>query len=342
MLQLQFVAASNLSPPVFQVSYNLKILTTALVSVLLLKRRLSRTKWLALFFLAAGVGIVQLQSSTGAGTKQDHEMDQFAGMLAVACGCMTSGLAGVYFEMVLKGSKVDLWTRNCQLSFFSMLPALAPILLPNFSLFPSSTPHAPPPPAQAIFANFGFWAWAVVLTQVLGGLITALVIKYSDNILKGFATSLAIILSFCTGVVLFNFQVTTSFLVGTTVVVGATYLYNLPDARPSHVLHDYPLPVPSNLARPPAYAAHRHDYDPDTQQPLSALRSGNFAPPMHRRAHIMGSSTPDINIGFGSQEETFDFTSDGFAEANLFKGAEGKEAPRSPMMRSVTPKMGTP
>lgn len=339
------MAASNLSPPVFQVSYNLKILTTALVSVILLKRRLSRNKWLALFFLAAGVGIVQLQSSTGAGTKQDHEMDQVAGMLAVACGCMTSGLAGVYFEMVLKGSKVDLWTRNCQLSFFSMLPALAPILLPNFSLFPSSTPHAqPPPPAQAIFANFGFWAWAVVLTQVLGGLITALVIKYSDNILKGFATSLAIILSFCTGVILFDFQVTTSFLVGTSVVVGATYLYNLPDARPSHLLHDYPPSLSSSFAAgPPAYAAHRHDYDPNSQQPLSAIRSSGYAPPVHRRANITGTSTPDIHIGFGGVEEPFDFgQSNGFAEANLHKVAEGREAPRSPMMRSVTPKMGTP
>lgn len=45
-----------------------------------------------------------------------------------------------------------------------------------------------------------FWVhWAVkhsVLSpQALGGLVVAMVIKYADNILKGFATSLSIIIS---------------------------------------------------------------------------------------------------------------------------------------------------
>lgn len=35
----------------------------------------------------------------------------------------------------------------------------------------------------------------VVCVQALGGLIVAMVIKYADNILKGFATSLSIIIS---------------------------------------------------------------------------------------------------------------------------------------------------
>lgn len=35
----------------------------------------------------------------------------------------------------------------------------------------------------------------VVYVQALGGLVVAMVIKYADNILKGFATSLSIIIS---------------------------------------------------------------------------------------------------------------------------------------------------
>lgn len=221
---LQFVAAANLDVPTFQVTYNLKILTTALFSVILLKRRLSSKKWLALLCLAAGVGIVQLQSATRS-EGGSHQMNPTKGLLSVAFACITSGLAGVYFEMVLKGSRTDLWIRNAQLSFFSLIPALVPILLPEFTLFsiplPPSTYVAP---RQAIFAHFGFWAWAVVLTQVLGGLVTALVIKYSDNIMKGFATSLAIVISFMAGVLLFDFDVTGSFLIGSAVVVSATYL----------------------------------------------------------------------------------------------------------------------
>lgn len=57
----------------------------------------------------------------------------------------------------------------------------------------------------------------------------------SDNIMKGFATSLAIVLSFCAGIVLFDFQVTLSFLVGTCMVVASTYMYNSPDGGSLHL-----------------------------------------------------------------------------------------------------------
>lgn len=168
-VQLQFVAASNLDVPTFQVTYNLKILTTALFSVILLRRRLSPKKWFALLFLAAGVGVVQLQSSAAAGSTSNHgghEMNQAKGLLAVMCACMTSGLAGVYFEMVLKGSKADLWIRNVQLSFFSLLPAVMAVFAPDVTLFGGAAKSPAPIQSQPIFANFGWWAWAVVSIQV--------------------------------------------------------------------------------------------------------------------------------------------------------------------------------
>lgn len=316
-LQLQFVAASNLSVPTFQVSYNLKILTTALFSVLLLNRKLSTKKWTGLFFLAAGVAIVQIQSSTKKdGGGSHHEMNQAKGLLAVGAACMTSGLAGVYFEKVLKGSKTDLWIRNCQLSFFSMLPALTPVFLPNLSLFTSPS-HATIPtiPSEGVFAHFGFWAWAVVLTQVVGGLVTALVIKYSDNILKGFATSLAIVLSFIAGIILFDFQVTTSFVLGTLIVIGSTYLFTSADSSPSRgpILSSRPssisIPPPSNGSRHQAHSSidYSAPLSPTSSQFESSpalnhqrfYQNGAPSPPMFRRngnSHI-GSSGPSIENG---------------------------------------------
>lgn len=143
----------------------------------MLKRRLSAKKWLALTLLAMGVAIVQLQSSaaTGAGAKKHGaaEMNQAKGLAAVALACITSGIAGCYFEMVLKGSKTDLWIRNIQLSVFSLAPALLPVVLPRLSYAFSSAPATEAP--QAVFAFFGFWAYSVVACQVVGGLVTALV-----------------------------------------------------------------------------------------------------------------------------------------------------------------------
>ncbi|GAA6061771.1 hypothetical protein JCM10212_001377 [Sporobolomyces blumeae] len=331
---LQFVAASNLDVPTFQVTYNLKILTTALFSVVLLRRRLSVKKWFALLFLAAGVGVVQLQSTAAAGGgKASHgaeEMDKFKGLLAVGAACMTSGLAGVYFEMVLKGSKADLWIRNVQLSFFSLLPALFAVFAPGMSLSGTPARSVPVVERQPIFANFGIWAWSVVLIQVFGGLITALVIRYSDNIMKGFATSLAIVLSFIAGVILFDFNVTTSFLVGTAMVVTATYLYNAPDA-PRRGLGTTALPS-SNPSTPGSSISARGSFSgPATmspyplsqmsspsstndasyppQSPAFAIHSSNAQPgiasnPAYRRANPTylppGAQTPDVSVTFQS------------------------------------------
>ena len=237
---LQFVAISNLPVATFQVTYQMKILTTAAFSVMLLRRRLSATKWVSLFFLAIGVAIVQIQSSTRAhappklnalvGSAHEsaphymHVMSPLKGLGAVTAACFTSGLAGVYFEMVLKNSKADLWVRNVQLSLFSLVPALVPVL------FRPTVPNS-----HGFFAdilkNFGGWAWATVSTQVFGGLVTAVVIKYSDNILKGFATSLSIILSFLASIILFNFKLTPSFLIGSSTVLVATWLYNQPAGK---------------------------------------------------------------------------------------------------------------
>ena len=207
---LQYVAASNLDVATFQVTYQMKILTTAFFSVLLLRKRLSKAKWAALVLLAVGVGIVQIQSTAGSahittpspgvkvgkGTaalrseipvapiiRTEPIMRPFRGFLAVTLACMTSGLAGVYFEFILKtssgsGPAPDLWVRNTQLSLFSLVPALIPILF-------SGDPEGASWLSGVIgkFRYFNGWAIGTVLTQTFGGLITAVVIRYSDNIM---------------------------------------------------------------------------------------------------------------------------------------------------------------
>ena len=250
---LQFVAISNLPVATFQVTYQMKILTTAAFSVILLRKSLSPTKWTALCFLALGVGIVQIQSTSAttphksvnvpvgsaheAAPVHIHIMSPLKGFGAVTAACFTSGLAGVYFEMVLKGSKADLWVRNVQLSLFSLVPALFPIV---FSDHRNSQGFL-----RDLLRNFGGWAWGTVAIQTFGGLVTAVVIKYSDNILKGFATSLAIILSFLASVALFDFTLTPSFMVGSTTVLVATWMYNQPPGKETIT-----IPIPSRPSTP--------------------------------------------------------------------------------------------
>jgi len=54
----------------------------------------------------------------------------------------------------------------------------------------------------------------------------AVVVKYADNILKGFATSAAIIISCIVSMYFFDFQLSAQFVIGSTLVIVATYMYS--------------------------------------------------------------------------------------------------------------------
>jgi UDP-galactose transporter len=104
------------------VLYQLKILTTALFSVLLLRRSLEPVKWGSLCLLVLGVSLVQLsntQASSGGGKDNNT-----VGLVSVLLACCSSGFAGVYFEKVLKGSDVSVWVRNVQLAAIGIVVGL--------------------------------------------------------------------------------------------------------------------------------------------------------------------------------------------------------------------------
>jgi UDP-sugar transporter A1/2/3 len=71
--------------------------------------------------------------------------------------------------------------------------------------------------------------WTATIVHSVGGLIVALVVKHADNILKGFATSSAIVLSCIVSMLLFDFQLTLLFTLGSSLVIFSIFLYSKPD-----------------------------------------------------------------------------------------------------------------
>ena len=57
---LTFVALSFMDAASFQVMSQLKILTTALMSIVMLKTKLDKYKWISLFLLMFGVSIIEV------------------------------------------------------------------------------------------------------------------------------------------------------------------------------------------------------------------------------------------------------------------------------------------
>ncbi|KAJ9660797.1 UDP-galactose transporter Gms1 [Neophaeococcomyces mojaviensis] len=150
------------------------------------------------------------------------------GLLAVAIGCLLSGLAAIIFEFILKrysgnknasGSFTSMWLRNGQLSIGGSALALCVALVWNGAEIREN----------GFFYGYTPIVWAVVLLQAWIGIVVALVIAFADNILKGFATSLSVLLSTIVSVFLFDFVVTRNFIYGTILVLISTHMYGLPD-----------------------------------------------------------------------------------------------------------------
>lgn len=226
---LLYLALTNLDAATYQVCYQLKILTTALFSVIMLQRKFSRQKWLSLVFLTIGVAIVQTAgnphtdatTTTTTETSNDQQ-SRFLGLIAILCAACTSGFSGVYFEKMLKGSTTSLWMRNIQMGLPSVIIAYVAAYVEDGAIIAE----------KGFFVGYSPVVWTVVVVQAIGGLIVAVVIKYADNVLKTFAASASIVISCAVSAVFLNFRPNLEFMGGASLVVISTVMYSQPDKIP--------------------------------------------------------------------------------------------------------------
>jgi solute carrier family 35 (UDP-sugar transporter), member A1/2/3 len=252
------LASANLPAAVFQVTYQGKSLIVAMCSVLLLSKKLKRIQWMAIGLMGSGLAIVQLarskESKQSTMANKDEQLIAW-GILYTVIAALCSGFAGVYFEKMMKQpttnqqptttasgpivtvKKPSMWVRNIQLAGFSMLIGLSNILMKMAVTSSSSSPTSAGlaqvhdgvthsvPTAHYFLKGFTWSVWGMVLNNAVGGLCVAMVIKYADNILKGFACAIATIWAAIAAVPLFGFTLKPVFLVGMLVVLVSVLLY---------------------------------------------------------------------------------------------------------------------
>lgn len=219
---LQYVSLAYLEPATYTVTYQLKILSTAVCFVLLLGQRLTLQRWLALGLLVVGVVLVQLatlEDELPDATRKSRRVGwsgQVTGLLTTMLSAAISGLAGVYTEKILKGSNVTLWVRNVQLAAWSAVIGLAGL---------AGTGDLEGIQRHGFFYGYNAWICASVCNNAFGGLLIAAVIKYADNILKNFATSVSIVLTTALSIMYFGLQLNGTFLIGVVAVCYSIFLY---------------------------------------------------------------------------------------------------------------------
>lgn len=156
--------------------------------------------------------------------------NKLLGVMAAVGACICSGFAGIYFEKILKGSDVSIWMRNVQLSLASLPLGLATSLATDWHVILD----------RGFFHGYDAYVWYLVVLNATGGLLVAMVVKYADNILKNFATSLAIVLSMLASIAFFGFVVNVQYVVGTAFVISSIFLYSYtpdmgtPPQKPLH------------------------------------------------------------------------------------------------------------
>ncbi|CAK7265892.1 UDP-galactose transporter Gms1 [Sporothrix epigloea] len=238
---LVYIAVSNMDTVSFQVTYQLKILTTVLFSIIMLQRIITPRQRVALVLLTLGVAFVQV-ADTGPSSsslsfptslflvnlgdwlkQMGHQknistttapanvvavptsvfritgsnMNSSKGFIAAITAAFISGFTGVYFEKLLKESKVSvsLWKRNAQLSCCSIFPI---VILGVF--WKDGTAIA----EHGFFVGYGPIVWATIFLQALGGILVAICITYADNVIKNLAASFSIVVSYLANTVLFD------------------------------------------------------------------------------------------------------------------------------------------
>ena len=119
---LSFVALRNIGAGLFTVFAQLKILTTATFSAIILRRKYSMARWRALIGLMMGVLLFSEPIWNGADeTDAVVGGQKVLGCTAVMIEVSLSGFASIYFEKVIKtdAEQMTIWERNFQLAMWS-------------------------------------------------------------------------------------------------------------------------------------------------------------------------------------------------------------------------------
>lgn len=191
---LAYVALSYIPGSVYIVCNQFKIFTTALFSVLIMRRSLSWGKWRAMLLLVHGEILVQSHAlETTAATAGAEEINNmFLGFMAALGQVTLSGLAGVYFEKVLKtqtgsGETLSVWDRNFQLAFWSIVMGGISVTIRYIGLDPGD-------PSAAFFYDWSIYPWLLVILMSVGGLLNGFAAFYTNAILKSFATAISVVM----------------------------------------------------------------------------------------------------------------------------------------------------
>ncbi|KAG9390144.1 Nucleotide-sugar transporter [Carpediemonas membranifera] len=214
---LVFTILRHLEPAIFQVVSNFKIISTALLMRVFLRRRFTQLHYLTLFLLIIVISWTQYSPSSS------RREGGSIGFVLALLYTFNSSLASVYTEYVLKRhSHISVHVMNTQLYFWGVAFNLAYWLLVDRD-----------PVRSNFFSGWTPVVWLLVLTMSCSGLLISSVMRFADNLVKIFCSSISVVLCIYVSSLLFGIETTMQHLFGALSVSAVIILYNqLPPASP--------------------------------------------------------------------------------------------------------------
>lgn len=209
---LQYYIFTYVDAPGYQILKNLNIISTGVLYRIILKKKLSKIQWAAFILLCAGCTTAQLNPSS------DHVLQTpFQGWMMAIVMALLSGFAGVYTEAIIKKRPSrNINVQNFWLYVFGMAFNAVAILVQDFDAVMN----------KGFFHGYSTITVLMILNHALSGIAVSMVMKYADNIVKVYSTSVAMLLTAVVSVFLFNFHLSLAFFLGSTVVSVSVYLHS--------------------------------------------------------------------------------------------------------------------
>lgn len=222
---VQFATLTYVDTSTYQIMGNLKIVTTGILFRIFLKKRLSSLQWMAIVLLTIGTTTSQIR---GCGESNCERMFSapFEGYFLGLLSAFLSALAGVYTEFIMKKNDESLYWQNVQLYGFG-------VLFNFLRLWMGGGWEK----IWGMFDGYSIITWLVVINLGVTGLLVSWIMKYADNIVKVYATSMAMLLTMLLSIYLFNFKPSLQLFLGILICIMSLQMY----FTPPHMLMDLPL-----------------------------------------------------------------------------------------------------
>ncbi|KAL3630006.1 hypothetical protein CASFOL_022990 [Castilleja foliolosa] len=210
---LQYYIFAYVDAPGYQILKNFNIISTGVLYRIILKRKLSEIQWAAFILLCAGCTTAQLKSNS------DQVLQTpFQGWVMAIIMALLSGFAGVYTEAIIKKRPSrNINVQNFWLYVFGMAFNAIAIVVQDFDAVVN----------KGFFHGYSLITVLMILNHALSGIAVSMVMKYADNIVKVYSTSVAMLLTAVVSVFLFGFHLSLAFFLGSIIVSISVYLHSI-------------------------------------------------------------------------------------------------------------------